>query len=349
MPRLTAFFGFALAISAATTLHAQQNSFAQTDISEHLFAHMTEESDGRGTEERSYYGLPNTGIVYSVGGGAGGQIHMRFEGEGELTRELPLPLMAGPDDKISAWPMFIKLHALTPERGHIFLLGVGIERSEGYSGGGAREHWLHLFRVDNPASDHGRAREVLTLPLGGDKLIRACFSEADEAARQGVCHDSYAFEASLSLDESNRGEWPVLVYSSLAMVHPGVLVEAGSNPDRPLTTEELAQKEDRRCSLERELRFDPITRRYEMDRPAPDCSSYFLPGANAAIGLCRERSIGILAGQTRINDGAAREFTGASIIRQIRPGDPVTEDLRPERATIETDPSTGKIVGAWCG
>lgn len=66
-------------------------------------------------------------------------------------------------------------------------------------------------------------------------------------------------------------------------------------------------------------------------------------------GLCRENVVGTLVGQTRINDGAASQFTGASTVRQIRPGDAVTEDFRPERVTIETDPDTGRITRAFCG
>lgn len=333
----------------STSAHAKQNSFAQKDASEHLLAYMTEGEDLPEKRGQSFFGLPNTGIVYSVGQAPDGQVRMRFEGQGERTRDIPLPLTAGPSDKVGAWPMFLQLNAQTPERGHVFLLGVVIKRSKGYSGGGASEHWLHLFRVDNPASDHGRARQVLTLPLGGDKLIRACFNERDEAARQGVCHDSYKFEAFLRLDEGHRGDWPVLIYQSRATARPGPLARPGTMPDRPLTIEELAEKEDPACSFQRKLRFNPMSRRYEMESPGPDCGDYFLPRPDQAVSLCREGSLAALAGQSRINDRAAMEFTGAGIVRQIRPGDAVTHDLRRDRVTIETDPATGRIVKAWCG
>lgn len=73
-----------------------------------------------------------------------------------------------------------------------------------------------------------------------------------------------------------------------------------------------------------------------------------MPGSDQTVSLCREQCLAVLTGQMRINDGAAKQFTGASIVRQIKLGDPVTEDLR-EQVTIETDPSTGRIVRAWCG
>lgn len=274
MSRLIAVIGIVLAASSAAPLQAKQVSLAQTDAAEHLLVLMTPEQVMSETESGSYFGLPDTGVVDSVWQEPGGQVHMRFEVQGEPTRELPLPLAVDPTDKISAWPKF---HAQTPERGHIFLLGVVIGRSEGYSGGGASVNWLYLFRVDNPASDHSRAREVLALPLEGDRLIRACFNERDEAARQGICHDSYAYEAKLRLDEEHRGEWPVLIYRSKAVAHPGLLVSAGSIPDRPLATEEFTQREDRECSFQRKLRFNPITRRYEMDAPAPDAGTISCP------------------------------------------------------------------------
>lgn len=43
------------------------------------------------------------------------------------------------------------------------------------------------------------------------------------------------------------------------------------------------------------------------------------------------------------------QLTGATIVRQIKPGNPVTMDFRQERVTIETDEKTGKIVRASCG
>jgi hypothetical protein len=66
-------------------------------------------------------------------------------------------------------------------------------------------------------------------------------------------------------------------------------------------------------------------------------------------GLCREDAAETLAGKGRISDAEAQQVTGASIVRQIRPGQGVTMDYRKERVTIETDPKTGRIVRAYCG
>ena len=66
-------------------------------------------------------------------------------------------------------------------------------------------------------------------------------------------------------------------------------------------------------------------------------------------GLCRRDGAEALAGRSRISDDEARQLTGASLVRQIRPGQGVTMDFRQERITIETDPKSGEITRASCG
>jgi len=70
---------------------------------------------------------------------------------------------------------------------------------------------------------------------------------------------------------------------------------------------------------------------------------------SGAPGLCRADAAEALAGKARIGDAEAQQVTGATIVRQIRPGQGVTMDYHRERVTIETDPKTGKIVRAYCG
>lgn len=72
-----------------------------------------------------------------------------------------------------------------------------------------------------------------------------------------------------------------------------------------------------------------------------------VPGGPSAA--CRPEAAQALTGQNAIGDAEARRLTGASLVRQIQPGQPVTMDYRLERVTIETDSKTGKIVRASCG
>ncbi|WP_432727164.1 I78 family peptidase inhibitor [Variovorax sp. W6] len=70
---------------------------------------------------------------------------------------------------------------------------------------------------------------------------------------------------------------------------------------------------------------------------------------SAPAAVCRQDAAAALTGKNRISDADARQATGASIVRQVQPGQGVTMDYRRERVTIETDPATGKIVRAYCG
>jgi hypothetical protein len=68
-----------------------------------------------------------------------------------------------------------------------------------------------------------------------------------------------------------------------------------------------------------------------------------------APGICKSEAAEALAGKDRLSDEEAMKLTGATIVRQIKPGDPVTMDFRQERVTIETDATTNKITRAMCG
>ena len=64
---------------------------------------------------------------------------------------------------------------------------------------------------------------------------------------------------------------------------------------------------------------------------------------------CKKEVAETLAVKHKMTDQAAMQLTGATIVRQVKPGDPVTMDFRQERVTIETDATTGKIIRAYCG
>jgi hypothetical protein len=73
-------------------------------------------------------------------------------------------------------------------------------------------------------------------------------------------------------------------------------------------------------------------------------------GVNSpATGSCMSDAAQGLVGKPKPTDEAAMQLTGASIVRQIAPGDMVTQDFREDRVTIETDPASGLVTGANCG
>ncbi|MBN9074444.1 MAG: hypothetical protein J0H34_23140 [Rhizobiales bacterium] len=71
--------------------------------------------------------------------------------------------------------------------------------------------------------------------------------------------------------------------------------------------------------------------------------------AKSKPGICNRAAAEALSGKRRITNNRAKRMTGATIVRQIKPGQGVTMDYRRERITIETNPRTGKIVRAFCG
>ncbi len=71
--------------------------------------------------------------------------------------------------------------------------------------------------------------------------------------------------------------------------------------------------------------------------------------ARRKAGICKPAAAAALDGKSWVTDRQARRLTGATIVRQIRPGQGVTMDYRRERVTIETDARTGRIVRAFCG
>ncbi|MBY5694402.1 I78 family peptidase inhibitor [Rhizobium leguminosarum] len=70
---------------------------------------------------------------------------------------------------------------------------------------------------------------------------------------------------------------------------------------------------------------------------------------NAAQGPCNADAAQSLIGKPKPTDVEAMRITNSKTVRQIEPGQMVTHDFREDRVTIETDPASGRVVGARCG
>jgi hypothetical protein len=195
---------------------------------------------------------------------------------------LTLPIGADADEgrSLALWGRVIRL-PMPPDsagRAPAFLIGILSNRTVGYSGGGGggTRLALHELIVGNGAAQLGR--EVLSLPWDGSLLIRACFSEADSALRLGACHDDYNFGASLTLAPAQSdGGMPLLRYETQASAYPRTARRMADSSGTQLRQADLVRWRDPACSYTRTLRFNPASERYEMDRPAPDCSNYTVP------------------------------------------------------------------------
>ena len=200
------------------------------------------------------------------------------ESERVTARHL-LPASDSGDETFAIWPRIVRMPAagaaLTPRQ--TVFIGIETRQSTMYSGGGASATRLTLLRVEDTPGSLSRIAEILELPIRGSAMIRACFSEEDMARRAGACHDEYSFDATLSLVSETDGA-PVFTYSTQATSYPGNVSRYADSLERPpLTQRDLVRMTNETCTYRRLVRFNPVTGRYEFDRPGPDCSEYTSP------------------------------------------------------------------------
>lgn len=184
------------------------------------------------------------------------------------------PMRAGKDDEsLALWTRIVRIPYADGRPEQKALIGVVKHMRAMYSGGGSDSQRLSLIEVD---TTFGAPifKEVLSVPLSGSAMIRACFSENDMKARAGACHDEYSFSAELMLREAKTGELQ-FDYITTAMTYPGdVSRNVDSLAKAPLTEKDLIQVVNDECSYQRVVRFNPATERYEFDSPAPVCRDF---------------------------------------------------------------------------
>jgi hypothetical protein len=195
----------------------------------------------------------------------------------------PLPFMT--DDTrtttLSVWDQAIRLPLPSDVAGmaSAYLIGIVHEQRTMYSGGGGSgaRLTLHELIVGNDGSAQ-LGREVASLPWRGSLMIRACFNEEDVTRRRGACHDEYGFGANLTIAGNEDRRFPELRFETQASAYPQTARRGeDSNAEAPLRASDLNHWRDPECSYARTLRFNPASERYEMDRIAPNCSSYTVP------------------------------------------------------------------------
>jgi hypothetical protein len=185
---------------------------------------------------------------------------------------------------IELWPQIIREPSSEPTRegeeaGENISIGMLSINSTMYSGGGARSEQLTLYRL--PYSPYGKPafQEMLDVPWNAAVMIRACFSEADMKNRNGACHDLYDFDATLKLDSAYpKDSPPRLIYQTKATATPGNSRRSEDNSSgKKLSDKDILPRADDECTYTRGVRYNPVTARYEFDRPGPDCSEYTVP------------------------------------------------------------------------
>jgi hypothetical protein len=152
------------------------------------------------------------------------------------------------------------------------ILGADMELQAMYSGGGGMSSYRTLVRFTPGAAP----QEMLTVPMSGSLMIRACFGEEDMKQRAGACHDEYEFNAELKAEGDAFP--PRLTYASTATTFPGpVSRNEDSLAKPPLKPKDLVKAVDAECSVRRVFTFDPAANAYVPDAPLPDCGDYTVP------------------------------------------------------------------------
>jgi hypothetical protein len=111
----------------------------------------------------------------------------------------------------------------------------------------------------------------------GQADIRACFSQADTAARRDACSDQYNFSGTLAIDPTVTSGAPHFVLSTEATTFPGKRSRSeDSTQAPPLTTADLTTVTDATCTYRRV--FAPNAAGvYAPDSPLPACGDYLEP------------------------------------------------------------------------
>lgn len=224
--------------------------------------------------------LPDKSLCLDVPGSDGandGGLVLTAPDTGEA-EDLALPYSRD-GQTLNLWPYLIAVPS--PEGmasdARQYLMGIVASTSTMYSGGGGNGSRLHLLHLDTTPSNTRLGDEVLDVVWDSSLMIRACFSEQAMTDRREACHDEYNFTGALSAGPVEAGELPVLTYRAVATAFPRTARRSADNGNLRLKAADLVHAKDPACSYERTLRYNPATSRYEMDRPAPDCSDYTTP------------------------------------------------------------------------
>ncbi|OWQ92401.1 hypothetical protein [Sphingopyxis witflariensis] len=221
--------------------------------------------------------LPDKSLCLDVPGGSDGGLVLTAPNAGE-SEDLALPYSRD-GQTLNLWPYLIAVPSpdAMASDSRQYLMGIVVSTSAMYSGGGGNGSRLHLLRLDTTPSNTQLGDEVLDVVWDSSLMIRACFSEQEMKDRREACHDDYNFTGALLAGPVEVGELPVLTYRAVATAFPRTARRSSDNSKLRLKAADLVHAKDSACSYERTLRYNPATSRYEMDRPAPDCSDYTTP------------------------------------------------------------------------
>lgn len=194
----------------------------------------------------------------------------------DALRNIPLKSNFDENATVRLWDAYILREDRQFPQGPHYIIGVVATVTENYSGGGAGSSLLYLYDLQGIDTKYPTAREILSVPFDGEKIIRACFSEKHVKNRKGACHDIYSYTGRMTLAPTTEDIWPVLNYSAEASVYPrGVNLDT-DNSARIMTDADLVDDTDADCTFSRQAHYNPLTARYEFSKAGPYCGEYLV-------------------------------------------------------------------------
>ncbi|MEE4451556.1 hypothetical protein [Novosphingobium resinovorum] len=181
------------------------------------------------------------------------------------------------DDRFLPLPSVLRLRD-----GSGVLIGVGVRRSQMYSGGNAEVILQRLMLVRWGQNQEREPVTVMEAPYSSDISIRACFDEKDRKQRRDACADQYALTSTLKpapdTHAKTHGGMPDLMLVVKATNFPrGVSRNADSLAMPALTSADLVEETDTACTYSRRYTFDAVARTYRPDAPLPPCEDFTVP------------------------------------------------------------------------
>lgn len=145
------------------------------------------------------------------------------------------------------------------------------------SGGSFTRQDLYLFDVT--LGDPSSSNLVFIVPSSATASIRACFNQADEKKRGGLCMDTYRYKADVKVLPGKKTatgvEYPNLQVSTQATRAPAGVSRFADSTTRPALT--AAQREpvaDSQCSYTATYQWNEDGGVYEPTQPVPACSEF---------------------------------------------------------------------------
>lgn len=188
---------------------------------------------------------------------------------------LPIDFTKTENAEYEIWPNFVS-YAPGSDNQETYLFGIIENSNTSYSGGGSQVSKLKIYELVINDGVLITNNFLFEAPIYGNKLIRACFNDAQMQSRRGICHDEYNFNASLRLDTENSELSPAFFLDAIAQTFPTALNIENDNSNLKVPEGEIKPIKDDICSYNIRIKYNPMSGKYEPEKELPVCGQYLV-------------------------------------------------------------------------